>query len=74
VANVESSGRVRGGDFWQVYGPYGAQEIEYEMTPPSSDGCWHFTKDAGTDYRVSIYVNEDSTMTIDRIEYRITFR
>jgi hypothetical protein len=61
------------GDFYEVYGPYGADEIEYEASPPSPDGCWHFTKDPGSDYRVEIYVNGDSTMTIERIEFRVTF-
>jgi hypothetical protein len=75
VANVETLVCGSGsGDFYEVYGPYGAEEIEFEVTPPRPDGCWHFTKDTGTDYRVEIYVNDDSVMTIDRIEYRITFR
>ena len=61
------------GDFYEVYGPHGADEVEYEATPPAADGCWHFTRDAGTDYTVTIYVNGDSAMTIERIEFLVTF-
>jgi hypothetical protein len=61
------------GDFWEIYGPYGALEIEYEVTDPSADGCWHFTQDPGTNYRVEIYVDGNSAMTITKIEFRVTF-
>jgi hypothetical protein len=74
VVNVETlvCGTARG-DFFEVYGPYGAAEIEYEVTQPSADGCWHFTRDPGTDYSVEIYVNGDASLTVSRIEYRVTF-
>ena len=74
VVNVETlvCGSVTG-DLYEVYGPAGSAETEYEETPPQADGCWHFTQDPGSDYRVEILVEKDSVMTIDRIEFKVTF-
>jgi len=60
------------GDFYEVYGPYGADPVEYEVTPPSADGCWHFTGD-DSDYAITLYVSGDASLVIDRIEFVVTF-
>jgi hypothetical protein len=59
------------GDFYEVYGPYDSDPVEYEVTPPAADGCWHFGG-GPSDWNISIYVYGDSTMTIDRIEMDVT--
>jgi hypothetical protein len=60
-----------GGDFYEVYGPYDSDPVEYEVTPPAADGCWHFVGPS-SDWYVTIYVYGDSTMTIERIEFAVT--
>jgi hypothetical protein len=72
VSHVET--RVCGhgdGDFYEVYGPYDSDPVEYEVKPPAADGCWHFSG-GPSDWNISIYVYGDATMTIDRIEMDIT--
>ena len=61
-----------GGDFYEVYGPYGADPVEYEVKPPAADGCWHFVGE-GSDYDVTVYVYVHATLIVDRIEYLVTF-
>jgi hypothetical protein len=73
VVSVET--RVCGhgeGDFYEVYGPYGSDPVEYEVKPPAADGCWHFVGE-GSDYDVTVYVYDDAVMTIERIEFVVTF-
>ncbi len=72
VSHIETRVCGRGtGDFYEVYGPYGSDPVEYEVKPPSDDGCWHFSG-GPSDYNVTVYVYGDSTLTIDRIEMDIT--
>jgi hypothetical protein len=59
------------GDFYEVYGPNGADPVEYEVTAPQADGCWHFAGPT-TDYNVTIYAYGDTTMAVDRIEMTLT--
>jgi hypothetical protein len=61
------------GYFWEVYGPEGSDPTEYEVTQPEADGCWHFTGAPGPDLTVAAGTEVDSTMTIDAVEYHITF-
>jgi hypothetical protein len=72
ASHVES--RVCGhgeGDFYEVYGPYDSDPVEYEVKPPAADGCWHFSG-RPSDWIISIYVYGDATLTIDRIEMDVT--
>ena len=63
------------GDWWEVYGPYGSDEFEYELVPPRPDGCWHFNERGRyTDFRVEIWLSGNATMTISRIEFHVTFK
>lgn len=59
------------GDFYEVYGPFDADPIEYEAKPPGLDGCWHFTG-GPSDFHVTIYAYDDSSLAIDRIEFVVT--
>jgi len=62
------------GDWWEVYGPYGSEEFEFEVTPPQADGCWRFNeRDRYTDFRVEVWLSGNATMTISSIEFRVTF-
>lgn len=62
------------GDWWEVYGPYGSEEFEYEVTEPGADGCWRFNEVGRyTDFRVEIWLSGDAEMTISRIEFRVTY-
>jgi hypothetical protein len=62
------------GDWWEVYGPYGSDEFEYEITPPGPDGCWRFhERGRHSDFRVEIWLSGDAQMTISRIEFHVTF-
>ena len=61
------------GDFWETYGPYGANPVEHEALPPESDGCWHYVDEPGTDFRVEAYVVGASSLIVERIEYVVTF-
>ena len=61
------------GDFWEVYGPDGSQPTEYEVSPPADDGCWHFTGAPGHDLTVAAGTELASTMTIDAVEFHVTF-
>ena len=62
------------GDWWEVYGPYGSDEFEYEVISPGPDGCWRFhERDRYTDFRVEIWLSGDATLTISRIEFHVTF-
>lgn len=61
------------GDWWEVYGPYGSEEFEYEVTEPGEDGCWTFTETGRyTEFRVEIWLSGNAEMTISRIEFTIT--
>jgi hypothetical protein len=59
------------GDFYEVYGPFDADPVEYEVTAPASDGCWHFSG-GPSDYSVTIYAYGNASMTIDKIEMTLT--
>ena len=62
------------GDWWEVYGPYGSEEFEYEVTAPGEDGCWAFNETGRyTDFRVEIWLSGNAEMTISRIEFRVTY-
>ena len=62
------------GDWWEVYGPYGSEEFEYEVVSPGPDGCWRFNEIGRyTEFRVEIWLSGNSTLTISRIEFRVTF-
>jgi hypothetical protein len=60
------------GDMYELYGPIAADPVEYELKPPGADGCWHFIGDE-SDYTVTIYAWDNSTFTIDLIEFAVTF-
>jgi hypothetical protein len=62
------------GDFYEIYGPWDSTEFEYEVTPPASDGCWHFTQAVGKSYEFEIWLHGDATMTIERLELVVTMR
>ena len=62
------------GDFWEVYGPPGSAEAEYEGTPPGPDRCWHFSAAPGPDTTIKAGVELGSRLQIDRIFYRFTLR
>ena len=62
------------GDWWEVYGPYGSEEFEYEVTEPGEDGCWTFNESGRhTDFRVEIWLSGNAEMTISRIEFHVTY-
>lgn len=62
------------GDFWEVYGPTGSDEAEYEVVPPSGDGCWHFHNAPGPDTTITVGVTLTSILEIERVVYTITLR
>ena len=49
-----------------------ASPDEYEVVPPSADGCWHFNDAPGPDTTVLVKLRLASTMTISRLEYVLT--
>lgn len=61
------------GDFWEVYGPTGAEPAEYEVEPPGADGCWHFLDAPTTDISVIAATMLESQMVVDRVIFTITF-
>ena len=61
------------GDFWEVYGPLGAEPFEYEVTPPSADGCWHFVDGNGGDMSIIAATMYETRMVVQRVEYTVTF-
>ena len=62
------------GDWWEVYGPWGSDEFEVEVTGPGSDGCWYFNESGRyTDFRVEIWLSGNSEITIRSIEFQVTF-
>jgi hypothetical protein len=74
ILNVDA--RVCGegsGDFWESYGPEGADPVEHEAQPPAADGCWHYRGGPGPETRVEAYVVGNSVFVVDRIEYDITY-
>jgi hypothetical protein len=74
IINVDA--RICGegsGDFWESYGPQGAEPVEYEARPPAADGCWHFLGGHGPQTQVEAYVVGDSVFVVERVEYDITY-
>jgi hypothetical protein len=61
------------GHFWEVYGPDGGDPFEYEVIGPNDGDCWLFRDAPGTDLTVLGGVMLDSTLSIDRVEYHVTF-
>ena len=61
------------GTFWEVYGPTGSDPLEYEVTPPDADGCWHFTDAQTGDMSAIAATMLDSTLVIDRVVFTVTF-
>ena len=61
------------GDFWEVYGPLGAEPFEYEVTAPSADGCWHFAGGNGGDMTVIAATMYETRMVVEQLEYTVTF-
>ena len=61
------------GDFWEVYGPLGAEPFEYEVAQPSADGCWHFVDGNGTDMTIIAATMYETRMVIEQVEYTVTF-
>ena len=61
------------GDFWEVYGPTGSEPTEYEVVPPSVDGCWHFEDAPTTDMSVIAATMLDSQLVVERVEFTIIF-
>lgn len=62
------------GDFYEIYGPWDSVEFEYEVTPPASDGCWHFTEAVGKAFDFEIWLHGNASMTITRLELVVTLR
>jgi len=60
------------GDFWETYGPPGTEPVENEVTPPASDGCWHYLGGSGRDSTVTGIIHLESKLWIDRLVYTIT--
>ena len=61
------------GQFWEVYGPTGADPHEYEVVPPEADGCWHFRDVQTADLSTIAATMLESTMVIDRVVFTVTF-
>lgn len=61
------------GDFWEVYGPLGAEPFEYEVTPPGVDGCWHFVDGNGGDTSIIAATMYETRMVVEKVEYTVTF-
>jgi hypothetical protein len=59
------------GDFWEVYGPTGSEPNEYEVVPPSADGCWHFTGAPGDDLSVIAAVMIESQLIVERVVFTV---
>ena len=66
------------GNFWETYGPPGANPVEYEYEEPASDGCWHFAGGSMTNTTVLAIIGGfpggTSQMQVDRIDYVLTFK
>jgi hypothetical protein len=68
------------GDFWETYGPIWAEPIEFEVTQPGPDGCWHYIgipHDLGTtmsDTVVTAGVRMATRFQIDRVVYTLIAR
>jgi hypothetical protein len=61
------------GDFWETYGPFGADEYEFEVTNPTDgSGCWHYRNAPGSDSTVLAAIHLQSTFRIDRLVYTVT--
>jgi hypothetical protein len=74
VVSVDSAICGRGsGQFWEVYGPIGSEPVEYEVVPPSVDGCWHFAAAPGDDLSVIAAVMLESILVVDRVEFTVHF-
>jgi hypothetical protein len=61
------------GDFWEVYGPLGAEPFEYEVTQPRPDGCWHFVDGNGGDMTIIAATMYETRMVVQKVEYTVTF-
>jgi hypothetical protein len=73
IAHIDTAVCGRGsGDFWEVYGPSGSDDAEYEATPPSRDGCWHFHGAPGPDTKTTAGVTLNSRFEIYKIVYTFT--
>lgn len=60
------------GDFWEVYGPSGSDPAEYEVVPPSADGCWHFAgAPAADDISAIAVVMIQSQLIIERVVFTV---
>ena len=59
------------GQFWEVYGPTGSNPVEYEVVPPSADGCWHFVDAATDDVSAIAIVMLESQLIIERVEFTV---
>jgi hypothetical protein len=64
---------IGSGDFWESYGPDGSDPVEYEVTSPDPDGCWHYNGAPGDDTTVKAIIRLGSTMTIRTVEYTVKF-
>jgi hypothetical protein len=60
------------GDFWEIYGPDGADPYEIEVGQPEADGCWHFNGGTGDGSAIDLYINGNTHMRIDRLVYTVT--
>jgi hypothetical protein len=75
IAHIDTAVCGRGsGDFWETYGPSGSDELEYEATPPSIDGCWHFHGAPGPDTTTTAGVTLNSRLEIRQVVYTFTLR
>lgn len=73
IAHIDTAVCGRGsGDFWEVYGPSGSDEAEYEATPPTRDGCWHFHGAPGPDTTTTAGVTLNSRLEIRQVVYTFT--
>ena len=70
--SVDVCGRGSG-FFWEAYGPPGSDPLEYEVTPPDVDGCWHFHDAFTADLSAIVATMLESTMVIDRVVFKVTF-
>lgn len=61
------------GDFWEIYGPLGAEPFEYEVTAPGADGCWHFAGGNGGDMTIIAAAMYETRMVVQKVEYTVTF-
>jgi len=73
IAHIDTAVCGRGsGDFWEIYGPPGSDELEYEAIPPSRDGCWHFHGAPGPDTTTTAGVTLNSRFEIRQVVYTFT--